>query len=108
MENGTNQRNIFQLIYFLNTTIREAELVKVPIVKEKGTKDAGKSRLSMGIKIKLAPPPQIALIQNAKIVPKKSKIIFKVIFFIDNAEVGKTVFQNKYNQTLVEGQKKFV
>ena len=61
---------------FLKTAIREAELAKVPIVKEKGTTEVGSKRLRTGIKIKLAPPPQIALIQNAKIVPAKSNKIF--------------------------------
>jgi len=34
IENGTNQINIFQFINFLKTTILEAELLKVPMVKE--------------------------------------------------------------------------
>jgi hypothetical protein len=35
--------------------------------------------LSNGTKIKLAPPPHIALIQNARTVAKKSNVIFKII-----------------------------
>lgn len=63
----------------LNTAILEAELVKVPIVREKGTNDVGNSRFKIGIRIRLAPPPQIALIQNASIVPANKKTIFKII-----------------------------
>ncbi len=66
---------------FLNTTILEAELVKVPIVNEKGTTDEGNSKLSIGISIRLAPPPQIALTQNANIVPINSNEIFSNIYF---------------------------
>ena len=80
IEKGTNQKKIFQLICFLKTAIREAELLKVPTVKENGTTDEGKIKFNKGIKIKLAPPPQIALIQNATTVPKKSKRIFNMIF----------------------------
>lgn len=72
---GTNQKKIFQLICFLKTIILDAELVKVPIVKENGTTELGNKRLRIGIKIRLAPPPQIALIQNAKIVPKNKRMI---------------------------------
>ena len=79
IENGTNQKNIFQLINFLNTAILDAELVNVPIVNENGTTEVGKSKFRTGIKIKLAPPPQIALIQNAKIAPKKRSPIFNII-----------------------------
>ncbi len=79
IEKGTNQKKIFQLICFLNTAILEAELVNVPTVKEKGTTEVGNNKLSTGINIKLAPPPQIALIQNAKIAPKKSNEILKII-----------------------------
>lgn len=49
---------------FLKTTILDAELVNVPIVNENGTTDVGKSKFKMGIRIRLAPPPQIALIQR--------------------------------------------
>lgn len=80
IENGTNQKNIFQLIYFLKTTILDAELVKVPMVKEKGTTDVGKSKFKIGITIKLAPPPQIALIQKAIIVTKNKSNVFKIIY----------------------------
>lgn len=72
MENGTNHENIFQWICRLNTTILEAELVKVPMVREKGTKAGANRRLRTGIKIRLAPPPQMALIQKEAIVAKKS------------------------------------
>jgi hypothetical protein len=41
--------------------------------------ELGKIRLRIGIKIKLAPPPQIALIQNATTVPSKSNIILEII-----------------------------
>ena len=71
MEKGTNQKKIFHFTNFLNTTILEAELVNVPIVKEKGTKEVGSNKFNTGINIRLAPPPQIALIQNATIAPKK-------------------------------------
>ena len=81
IENGTNHKNIFQFIDFLNTAILEAELVNVPIVKAKGITDEGKIKFSSGISIKLAPPPQIALIQNAIIVAKNNSDIFKIIFF---------------------------
>ena len=79
MENGTNQRKIFQLICFLNTAILETELVKVPIVNENGTTEVGNNKLRIGIKIKLAPPPQIALNQKAIMVPKNNKIRLTVI-----------------------------
>jgi len=81
IENGTNHKNIFQFIDFLNTAILDAELVNVPIVKAKGITDEGKIKFSSGINIKLAPPPQIALIQNAIIVAKNNSAIFKIIFF---------------------------
>ena len=74
IENGTNQKKIFQWTDFLKAAIREAELVKVPIVKENGTTDVGIIKLRIGISIKLAPPPQIALIQNATIAPKNNNI----------------------------------
>ncbi|RTZ46604.1 hypothetical protein EJ377_21225 [Chryseobacterium arthrosphaerae] len=67
------------MICFLNTAIRDAELVNVPIVREKGTNDAGSSKLRTGIRIRLAPPPQIALIQNASTVPPNNSTIFKII-----------------------------
>ena len=81
IEKGTNHAKIFQLICFLNTAILEAELVKVPIVRENGTTEVGRSKFKTGINIKLAPPPQIALIQKASIAPKKRRIIFNVIIF---------------------------
>ncbi len=59
--------------------ILDAELVKVPTVKENGMTDVGKSQFSNGTKIKLAPPPQIALIQNAIIVAPKSNMVFRSI-----------------------------
>ncbi|MFM9598064.1 hypothetical protein ACKI1O_53370, partial [Streptomyces scabiei] len=68
-----------QCICFLKITIREAELAKVPTVSEKGTTEVGKSQFSNGTKIKLAPPPHMALIQNAAIVIKKSSITFNAI-----------------------------
>lgn len=80
MEKGTNQKKICHLICFLKTAIRDTELVKVPIVKEKGTTELGINRLRTGIKIRLAPPPQIALIQNARIVPKNKSAILNIIF----------------------------
>jgi len=80
-EKGTNHQNIFHRIYFLKTAILEAELIKVPIVNEKGTTDVGKSQLSSGIKTKLAPPPQIALIQNAAMVAVNSIKNLTIIFF---------------------------
>ena len=64
---------------FFKKIIRDAELAKVPTVRENGTTDVGKSQFSNGTKIKLAPPPQIALIQNAIIVAKKSNVMFKII-----------------------------
>ena len=76
------------MICFLKTAIREAELLKVPTVKENGTTDEGKIKFNKGIKIKLAPPPQIALIQNATTVPKKSKNKKPLrVFFICNHPV---------------------
>ena len=75
MENGTNQKKIFQLMCFLKTAIRDAELENVPTVKEKGTKDVGNIKLRIGINIKLAPPPQIAEIQKATTVPNNKRII---------------------------------
>lgn len=80
MEKGTNQKKICHLMCFLKTAIRDTELVKVPIVKEKGTTELGINRLRTGIKIRLAPPPQIALIQNARIVPKKQKCYIEYHF----------------------------
>lgn len=74
MELGTKRQNICQRICFLKTAIREAELAKVPTVRENGTTDGGNSTFNMGISIKLAPPPEIALIQNDRMVPRKSKI----------------------------------
>ena len=79
MEKGTNQKKIFQLIDFLKTTILEAELVTVPTVNENGTSEVGRSKFKIGIKIKLAPPPQIALIQKATIAPMKRSITVKGI-----------------------------
>jgi hypothetical protein len=73
IEKGTNQRKIFHLMCFLNTTIREAELANVPMVNEKGTIEEGNTQLRIGISIKLAPPPQIALIQKAMSVAPKIK-----------------------------------
>lgn len=70
IENGTNHKKIFHLICFLKTKILDAELVSVPTVKENGTTDVGSNKFNAGIRIKLAPPPQIALSQNAKIVVK--------------------------------------
>lgn len=63
----------------LKTTILEAELEKVPIVNEKGTIEAGSNKFNIGIRIRLAPPPQIALTQNAAIVAKNNKKIFPII-----------------------------
>lgn len=65
---------------FLKTAIRDTELVNVPIVRENGTTEAGNKRLRIGIKMRLAPPPQMALSQNAKMVPKNNKIISINIF----------------------------
>ena len=81
IEKGTNHKKIFQLIDFLNTAILDAELVNVPIVKANGTTDEGKSKFSIGMSIKLAPPPQIALIQNATTVAPNNSTIFKIILF---------------------------
>jgi len=80
MENGTNQKNILQLICFLKTTILDAELVNVPIVNENGTTEVGRSKFKIGIRIRLAPPPQIALIQKATIVPRNNRVNFIIIF----------------------------
>ena len=82
MENGTNQKKIFQFIDSLKTTILDAELVNVPIVNENGITAGGKVKFRIGIKIKLAPPPQMALSQNAKIVARNIKVILKIIFII--------------------------
>src|SRR5690606_19543925 len=81
IEKGTNQKKIFQFIDFLNTAILEAELENVPIVKAKGTTEEGKIKFRSGINNKLAPPPQIALIQKAIIVAMSNNDIFKIIFF---------------------------
>ena len=72
MEKGTNQAKIVQFICFLKTAILDIELEKVPKVKENGTKELGRKRFNIGISIKLAPPPQIVLIQNATILPKNN------------------------------------
>ena len=82
IENGTNQKKIFQLIAFLNTAILEAELENVPMVNANGITGEGKIKFKMGIKIKLAPPPEMALIQKAIIVARNNRDIFKIIFFI--------------------------
>jgi len=82
MENGTNQKKIFHFISFLNTATLEAKLINVPMVKENGTTEEGKIKFSSGINIRLAPPPQMALIQNAKIVANSNSAIFKIIFFL--------------------------
>lgn len=83
MENGTNQANIFQLICFLNMLILETELEKVPKVRAKGTWEAGRKIFNIGIRIKLAPPPHIALIQKAMILPankmNNSNSIFDIV-----------------------------
>ena len=63
----------------MNTTTRDAELVKVPIVREKGTTVDGKIKFNIGIITKLAPPPQIELIQKAKIVPRNRNNNFNII-----------------------------
>jgi hypothetical protein len=84
IENGTNQKNIFQLICFLKTAILDTELVKVPIVNENGTTELGNNKLNIGIRMRLAPPPQMALSQKAKIVPENKRIIFKIIVSIKN------------------------
>lgn len=76
---------------FLKTTILDAELVNVPIVNENGTTDVGKSKFKMGIRIRLAPPPQIALIQKASIVPRNNRVIFIIIVF-STFEVGFSAF----------------
>lgn len=80
IENGTNQKKMLHFICFLNTTIREAELENVPTVNEKGTSEVGSRILRIGTKIKLAPPPHIALIQKAKIVANSRSEIFRIIF----------------------------
>ncbi|HQG38026.1 MAG TPA: hypothetical protein PLK15_02760, partial [Chitinophagales bacterium] len=79
IEKGTNQKNIFQLMYFRNTTILDAELVNVPMVSAKGTTDACSSTLSSGNNIKLAPPPHIALIQKANMVDINNRLILNNI-----------------------------
>ena len=66
----------------LNTAILEAELVNVPMVKENGTTEDGKVKFNKGISIKLAPPPQMALIQNAKIVASSNNEIDEIISFV--------------------------
>ena len=65
---------------FLNTAILDAELVKVPIVNEKGTTEVGSNRFRIGTNMRLAPPPHIALSQKARIVPENKRTIFKIIF----------------------------
>ncbi|MCS3869863.1 hypothetical protein J3D55_002779 [Chryseobacterium ginsenosidimutans] len=57
----------------MKTAILETELVKVPMVKEKGTTELGRIKFKIGINSKLAPPPQIALIQNAIMVSDEKK-----------------------------------
>ena len=97
IENGTNQKKIFQCTDFRKATILEAELVKVPTVNENGTRDVGIIRFRIGIKIKLAPPPQIALIQNAKIAPtNKRKIVITITFELYDVKVSSV---NKNNLT---------
>ncbi len=64
----------------LKTAILDAELVNVPIVNENGTTDVGSNKFSIGIRIKLAPPPAIALSQKATIVTRKRMLIFIIIF----------------------------
>jgi len=63
------------LICFLKTAILDAELVNVPIVSENGTTEVGKRRFKSGMRIRLAPPPQIALSQKAKTVPKNNRFL---------------------------------
>lgn len=82
IENGTNQMKIFQLMAFRNTAILEAELENVPIVNENGITEEGKIKFKIGIKIKLAPPPEIALIQKAISVARNNSIIIRNIIFI--------------------------
>jgi len=68
-------------MFFLKTAIREAELVNVPIVSAKGTRETGSSIFNMGSMIRLAPPPAIALIQKANITATKSIIVVESIIF---------------------------
>lgn len=73
MENGTNQKKIFQFMDPLNTAILEAELENVPMVNENGTTEEGRIKFNAGIRIKLAPPPQIALSQKATMVERSNR-----------------------------------
>ncbi|GMV52651.1 MAG: hypothetical protein AMXMBFR68_04430 [Ignavibacteria bacterium] len=66
-------------MFFLNTTILEIELDTVPTVSENGITETGSTRLSAGSIIRLAPPPHIALIQNARTVPTNRNITFCAI-----------------------------
>ena len=79
MENGTNHRKICRLMCFLKTTIRETELATVPVVSVNGTTEAGSMRFRTGIRTRLAPPPQMALIQNAATAPKNRRMILKTM-----------------------------
>ena len=63
IEKGTNQKNIFQLICFRKTAIRDAELEKVPTVKENGTTEkVVKEEMQFAIReaMKSAEPEAIA------------------------------------------------
>jgi hypothetical protein len=64
----------------LKTAILDTELVNVPTVRENGTTEAGNKRFRIGIRMRLAPPPQMALSQNAKMVPKNNKTTSIIIF----------------------------
>ncbi len=89
IEKGTNKKKIFQLMCFLKKYILEAELVNVPIVKATGIAVEVNNNESMGINTKLAPPPQMALIQKATMVATKSNRILKItISFSLNEKQG--------------------
>lgn len=97
MENGTNQKKMVQLMDLLNTAMREAELEHVPMVKENGTTEEGRIKFSSGIRIKLAPPPQIALIQKATTVARNSRARLENMQWI--RKVARAWFLEFYNGT---------
>lgn len=62
---GTKYFTICQQTFFLKKTNLEAELVNVPMDIAAGTWTIGNIRPRIGISIRPAPPPQMALIENA-------------------------------------------
>jgi len=68
------------MICRLKTIILDTELVNVPIVNENGINDEGNIKFNKGIRIRLAPPPHMALIQKATMVLKNRTTKFIIGF----------------------------